>query len=153
VLEWTGRGAPGFRFDGLVHPLRRRRERREADRLLRASGGRWESHTAVAWRVAEVTSVRERRTLARSLRGIATDVVRPRGFSAVPLNRTALRPHMPELARLAGRVGDLERPVTGAGMLLVLDLLTDGGSPLYMGGDPAALAPTLNRIREMLEAR
>ena len=131
----------------------RLRARRDADRFLRASRGSWESHPAFAWRVAELTSPRERRSLARSLRGIVKDAASPSWtFSASPLNRRGLRPYVDDLARLACRIGDLEQSVTGAGIVLVRDLITDGGSPLYIAGDVRALPATLARIRATLNS-
>ncbi len=55
----------------------------------------------------------------------------PRLPGASPLNRGGLWTYVPEIKALASRLGDFERSVTPAGMLLVRDLLTDGGSPLY----------------------
>jgi len=134
--------------------LARAKARRDADRWLRVSDGRWESHAAFAWRTAELTSARERRVLARSLRGVVSDVRAPRStFSASPLNRRGLRPYVAEIESLADLVGALDRPVTGAGIVLVRDLLTDGGSPLYTGGSPDALPAALTRISSALEAR
>jgi hypothetical protein len=126
--------------------------RREADRLLRASDGRWESHDGLVWRVAELTSARERRTLARSLRGIVKEATSPQPMlSASPLNRRRLAPYTGLIGRLAERVGDLERPVTAAGIVLLRDLLTDGASPLYVGGDVKELPAALRRIESLLE--
>ena len=124
--------------------LARAKARRDADRWLRV----------FAWRTAELTSARERRVLARSLRGVVSDVRAPRStFSASPLNRRGLRPYVAEIESLADLVGALDRPVTGAGIVLVRDLLTDGGSPLYTGGSPDALPAALTRISSALEAR
>jgi len=133
--------------------LHRPGERRKADRLLRVSAGNWESHPAVSWRVAELTSAKERRLLARTLRGVVADVSsRTIVVSAAPLDRHGLRPHASSLAALADRFADLERPVTGAGVVLVRDLLCDGGSPLYTGGAGAAELPAaLDLIRSTLE--
>jgi hypothetical protein len=135
---------------GPVGLLRRSRERQQADRLLRVSEGRWESHPSVAWRVEELTSPRERRAIARSLRGIVRDVSK-QIFGAAPVNRYGLLPYVLRLTRLADRIGDLDRPATGAGMLLVRDLLTDGGSPLYTGGCADDLPAALARIRTTLD--
>jgi len=132
--------------------LARARARGDADRWLRASAGRFESHPAFAWRTAELTSSRERRLLARSLHGIVADVRAPRWlFNASPLNRRCLVPYVHEIHALAERVGDLEQPVTAAGIVLVRDLLSDGGSPLYTGGNVADLPNTLSRIRSTLD--
>jgi hypothetical protein len=130
----------------------RARARGDADRWLRASAGRSQSHPAFAWRTAELTSSRERRMLARSLRGIVADVQAPVwGFSASPLNRRGLVSYVDEIEALADRVGDFQQPVAAAGIVLVRDLLSDGGSPLYTGGNVADLPSTLSRIRSTLD--
>lgn len=111
-----------------------------------------QSHPAVAWRTAELTSSRERRMLARSLRGVVADANAPLwAFSASPLNRRGLVPYVQEIQALADRVGDLEEPVAAAGIVLVRDLLSDGGSPLYTGGSVADLPSTLSRIQSALD--
>jgi hypothetical protein len=131
---------------------RRWRARREADRLLRASDGRWDSHDALAWRVAELTSARERRTLARSLRGIVEEATSPQPMvSASPLNRRRVATYTGLIGRVAERVGDVERPVSAAGIVLLRDLLTDGAGPLYVGGDVKELPAALRRIESLLE--
>ena len=132
---------------------RLRRRRREADALLRASAGRWEHHPSVAWRVAELTSPRQRRTVAGTLRAIAREVRDPRpAISASVVARRRLRHHVAELELLADRLADLDRPATGAGIVLVHDLLSDGGSPLYVAGDARALTPVIEHIHDVLEA-
>jgi hypothetical protein len=150
-----GRRSEANRLDGRIAEwLRRSRRRREADALLRASDGRWEDHPSVAWRVAELTTPRERSAVAGTLREIAREVRDPRpGFSASVVARRGLGGHVGELEVLADRIADLDRPATGAGMLLVRDLITDGGSPLYICGDVADRTPALDRIHEALEAR
>ena len=134
--------------------LRRPWRRREADALLRVSGGRWENHPSVAWRVAELTSPRERRVFAGSLRSIVREVHDTRvRLSASVIARRELRPHAAELEKLADRLADLGRPATGAAMVLVHDLLTDGGGPLYGRGNSIDELPAaLGRIRTTLEA-
>jgi hypothetical protein len=153
ALDFGRRKVAGARENRLATWLRRPRRRREADALLRVSGGGWESHSAVAWRVAELTSPRERRLLAKTLRSIVRQAedTRP-GFSASVLARRRLRSRIPKLSRLADCLADLSQPVTGAGVVLVHDLLHDGGGPLYLGGDEAGLDPSLDRIRKTLEA-
>jgi hypothetical protein len=111
-----------------------------------------QAHPSVAWRTAELTSSRERRMLARSLRGIVADVQAPVwGFSASPLNRRGLVSYVDEIEALADRIGDFEQPVAAAGIVLVRDLLSNGGSPLYTGGNVADLPNTLSRIRSALD--
>jgi len=131
--------------------LRGPRRRREADALLRSSAGRWEHHPAVAWRAAELTSPCERQTLARSLRSVVSEVRDPRTrFSTSILNRQLGR-HAWEFESLAERIADLHRPVGGAGMLLIRDLLTNGCGPLYIGGDVDELSPAITQIHDLLE--
>lgn len=50
---------------------------------------------------------------------------------ASPLNRPGLLPYVRELRALADRLADLDRPASRRGLMLVRQLLTDGGSPLY----------------------
>ena len=133
--------------------LARARARGDADRWLRVSEGRSEAHPAFAWRTAELTSPRERRLLARSLRGVVADVRAPvSAFSAAPLNRRGLRPYAEEIEKLATRVGDFEQPVTAAGIVLTRDLLADDASPLDTGGQVSDLPATLARISSILAA-
>jgi hypothetical protein len=137
--------------DGLVTRITRARARREADRWLRAADGHWHSSSAFAWRIAELTSERERRLLAHSLRGIVRDVEPDRLPGASPLNRVGLRAHVDLLTAIAGRLADLDQPVAPAGVLLVRDLLTDGGSPLYTEGRIGQLPSTVAGILAALE--
>ena len=111
------------------------RRRRAADALLR-TGVKIHPHSELlSRRAAQLTSPRNRRALARSLNRIVGELERPSLVSAVPLNRRGLRRHLPLIRLLAARLGQLERPVTAQGMLLVEELLTDGyTSPLYLGG-------------------
>lgn len=122
--------------------------------MLRASEGTWETDPSVAWRVSELTSPRERRTVAGTFRSIVGQVRDPRPrLSASVLARRRLRDHVVELELLADRLADLDRPVNGAGMVSIHDLLTDGGSPLYIAGDPDQVSPALDRIHDLLEVR
>ena len=104
---------------------------------LRSSADAWieQGHDSLAgwygWRISELTAPRERRLLARSLRGVVADLASPRLTSAAPLNRVALRPHTGLLLELAERLDALERPVSAAGILAVHRLLTRPDSPLY----------------------
>ncbi len=105
-----------------------------------------------AWRALELSSRRERHGLARSLRGIV-DELDPKWLPGVsPLNRVGLRRNVDSLLELADRLDD-DLPVTAFGMLLVRELLTDGGSPLYAAGHIEELEPTLAGIRGALDGR
>jgi hypothetical protein len=96
----------------------------------------------------------KRRQLARSLDGVVRELRGPvRLPGASPLNRVGLRPYQRELAALAARVGDLERPVTTRGLRLVDQLVSHGGSPLYDRSQARAVPETLERILAALEPR
>jgi len=116
---------------GVVLTARRWDERRRlcaaADAWLARGGG----ESSYAWRVAELTSRRERRLLAHSVRDIVPEISAGRLPGASPLNRAALRPYRSELIALADRLDDLDRPVSAAGVLAVRHLLTSPGSALY----------------------
>jgi hypothetical protein len=141
---------------GLLLAGRRALERRR--RTARADGWIRHAHGGHAgpygWRVAELTAPRERRLLARSVRGVVSDLSPNRLPGAVPLNRVALRPHAPLLCALAARLDALEHPVRAAGVLAVHGLLTDPASPLYArpAFDDAEEAPDAARaIRAVLD--
>jgi len=104
-------------------------------------------------RYAEPISVRRRRSLARSLRGVIRSLDPNKLPGASPLNRPGLWLYVPELRALATRVGDLERPVSRHGLQLVDNLLTDGGSPLYDRDRAGELPDTIRNILVALEAR
>jgi hypothetical protein len=104
-----------------------------------------------AWRAVELTSLRERRILAGSLRGAVDDLSGRLLPGASPLNRAGVRPHADKLELLAERLADLERPVSAMGILLVQDLLTQGGSPLYDGSRSDDLPAAVGRALLALE--
>jgi hypothetical protein len=143
ALEVGRRSRATDRENPIAAWLRRPRRRREADALLRASAGRWQSHLAVAWRVAELTSPYERRRLARAVEAVVDDLS----------DRRRVLPCVRELAAIADLLADLERPITGVGVILVRDLLTDGERALHLGADKPAAIPALSRILDSLEAR
>ncbi len=125
----------------------RRRRRAVADAWL-LNGGR---PTQFAWRAEELTSPGERRLLARSLRAVVRELGFPGRRSTVPLNRKALRPHADEIAALAARLDDLDRPVSPAGILEVEHLLTSPGSPLHLYSAETDVSQKLAAIRRDLE--
>lgn len=132
--------------------LRLGRRRRVADGLLRAGVAIHPASELLVRRAAELTGDRNRRMLSRSLVGIVRECERPPLVSAVPLDRRNVRPHVALVAALADRVGDLERPVSARGMVLVEDLLTDGyASPLYIGGADGDVVAALERCLEALD--
>jgi hypothetical protein len=127
----------------LVHPrawLERRRARTEADH--------WIGHGFEAryhWRVAELTSGRERKLSARSLHSILGGSKLP---GATPTRVGALRPHAGLLEAIEARLLD-ERPVSGVGMLGIQELLTSPSSCLYTEVDDIASCLTI--VLEKLE--
>lgn len=66
------------------------------------------------------------------------------------MNRSGVRPYAAALASLAEHVGDLSRPVEPRGILLLEDLLTHGGSPLYARENLAQLPDRLREIETAL---
>jgi hypothetical protein len=104
-------------------------------------------------RYTEVVSARKRKSLARSLEGVVRSLDPKRLPGASPLNRRGLWLYVPEIRTLAKRVGDLDRPASRHGLMLVHNLLTDGGSPLYDRDRIDELPGTIRRILEALEAR
>jgi hypothetical protein len=130
----------------------RARFRHQADSLLQTGVRVHPQSRLLVWRAAELTANRNRRAIARSLRGIVCEAGRPSPFSAVPLNRRGVRPHLGLLRVLADRVGSLERPVAARGMVLVEQLLTDGlSSPLYRSARSGDLPSTVGECLEALE--
>jgi hypothetical protein len=135
-----------------IERLRLARERSDADRVLLGSSGAAIS-SSLAWRVAELTNGRERRALASSLGDLVGDLSPRRLPGAAPLNRAGLRPYSDLLLALADRLERPDLPVTPAGILLVRELLSNGGSPLYLYGDAEALPSELERIHDALDGR
>jgi hypothetical protein len=116
----------------LTHPrvwLARRRARAQADLWIKHG---FESRCP--WRVAELTSLRERRLCARSVRGILGELDGSKLPGATPLRVNALRPHVAVLEEIEARLLDAA-PVAARGMLAVDDLLTSPGSCLFVEND------------------
>jgi hypothetical protein len=117
------------------HPrawLERRRARAEADH--------WIGHgfaSRYAWRVAELTTFRERRSDARSIRGVLKELSGSTLPGPLPLRATALRPHAARLEQIEARLLD-EQPVSAAGMVAVNELLTSPDSCLFSEVDDVA---------------
>ena len=110
------------------HPrtwIERRRARRDADYWIRHG---FESR--YPWRVEELTGERERRSCARSLRGVIAEVEGRTLPGAAPLRRAALRPSLPILELIERRL-ESSRPVSAMGMLALDDLLTSADSCLF----------------------
>jgi len=95
----------------------------------------------LALRAHQLTTVRSRRRLARSLRATVAEARRPalaRGGSSI-VNRPAVLTAADALDLLVKRLHS-PAPVTPQGMALASRLLTDADwSPLYSSADPGAL--------------
>jgi len=113
------------------------RERRRADAWLRSATGHFIPEV-YAWRAAELVSPRERRMLARTLRMVAQLAVeRPRARIQFRPHLSAARHLQVSLEALAKRLEREGEPVTPAGMLRIVDLVTDGTGPLWGSSDDA----------------
>ena len=134
------------RANGRFSIRKRAEERRRADELLRAG-----TDEMLATRAAELTSLRNRRALARSLEATARELDGRVLPSAVPLNRAGARPHLDLIRALAARLL-APAPVSARGVLLVQELLTDGyHSPLYDRERAGDLRPALEESLSALE--
>ena len=107
------------------------RRRRAVDEWLLWGATVRPSSPLLSWRAGELTSPRLRSTLARSLLGVEQEALGVAVPGPVPLNRRAIRAQLSLLRSLREQVGDLSRPVSARGMVLVDRLLTEPGSPLY----------------------
>jgi hypothetical protein len=150
--RWVGIAAVSAGLLALFHLVRALRtliaRRRQADEWLRSATGQFVP-PAYAWRAAQLVSERERCVLARSLRRIlATARERPRG-SYMPL-LIAVRHRRASLEALARTLEEASEPVTPAGMLRAIALVTDGAGPLWGSSDDAldaAIETTLSLLR------
>jgi len=125
------------------------RQRRAADDWLRSATGRFVP-SSYAWRAEQLCSPRQRRMLARTLRLIEQSAYeRPVGRRR-PLHLPAVREHRESLRILARLLESLEQPVTPAGMLRVVELVTDGAGPLWATAEDAALGDEISATLAIL---
>ena len=132
----------------LVHPrawFEKRRARAEADRWI---GHGFESR--YQWRVAELTSERERKSCARAIRSVIEELQGSKLPGAAPLRTVALRPHVDVLHEIEARLTD-GRAIAAAGMIAVDGLLTSPGSCLFMETDD--VRSCLVAVRDKLEVQ
>lgn len=132
----------------ITHPrawLERRRARAEADHWI---GHGFESR--YPWRVAELTSARERKLCARSLDGVLGELNGSKLPGAAPLRTASLRPQTDLLEAIEARLLD-DAPVTAVGMLAVNELLTSPGSCLFIQRDD--VESCLRTVLDKLEVR
>jgi hypothetical protein len=119
--------------------VRRACLRELADRFIATGSGIHPPVEAVNARRAELTSPRERRSLARSMsEAVAAAKARPGMTARVPLDRTAVVAESDLLRQLARRLDDVEAPVAARGVALAELLVTDCASPLYRGAAPGS---------------
>jgi hypothetical protein len=89
-----------------------------------------------AFRARQLTAMRMRRKVARSLRDVvkAAELPGPAMFSAaIPVSRSAVTPWREAVLGLAERL-ERPEPVNACGVARALVLLTSGGGPLYDRG-------------------
>src|SRR5262249_27379841 len=125
--------------------------RRLADEQLRRERRRELRSTLAHWRAGELTSDRNRKILARSIRGLKHDLSPGVLPGASPLDRIGTRPHVDLLAQLADRLAGLARPVSPLGVLQVEELLTSPDSPLYAHEHALQIRPALRQCLELLD--
>lgn len=134
----------------------------EAGRL-RADADEWIARgyespaSRYGWRVVELTSERERKLLARSVRDIVLELDAARRSPFVPIDRAALRPHRDLITSIADRLSRLDRPVAAGGVLAVHRFLTQPDSclyaPLAYGGRIPRAEVELTEALDRLEVR
>lgn len=107
-----------------------RRCRALADRLLRAHGRSTVPSPLADWRATQLTSERTRRRLVKRLQSLIHEAELALGACSSPLDRHALEQSLFLLRRLDRRLGDLSRPVSPYGILVVGELVDGGSSPL-----------------------
>lgn len=111
------------------------RRRRRADDWLRTAT-RGVVPSAYVWRAAQLTSSRERRMLAKTLRLVAQRAG-GRSVGRQHPRLIAARERRVALEALAKTLERENEPVTPAGMLRVVDLITAGAGPLWGTNDEA----------------
>jgi hypothetical protein len=130
----------------IAHPrawLDRRRARSEADYWIRHG-----FDSRFQWRVDELTTPRERKLCARSLRGVLGELAGTKLPGSAPLRTNQLRPHIGRLEAIEARLLD-ESPVSAVGMLAVNEFLTSPASCLFADVDD--VEPELRAVLTKLE--
>jgi hypothetical protein len=135
--------------EGLRVRRARLARRRQADLWLQTADGFIPPE--YRWRADELCSARERRTIARSLRGIIATAKSRRLVIAGAFDRDAVVRHAAAIDDLASRLLDTARPVTPAGMLLANDLLTSPWSALWSDARSDLLPNAIRRTLAALE--
>ena len=121
------------------------RQRREADDWLRSATGAFVP-ARYLWRAEQLCAPRQRLMLARTLRLIEDTACERPVRMRLPLRLCAVQTHWRSVESLVRALEHVEEPVTPAGMLRVIDLVTSAGGPLWGTSDAElgdALAATL----------
>ena len=103
------------------------------------------------WRARELCSAKERRTLARTLHALVVAANRRGPVIAAAYNRSIVRRHAAAIEALVGRLLDERRPVTPAGMLLTLNLVTNPWSSLWSENGSQRLPDEISRTLCVLD--
>lgn len=128
------------------------RQRRAADDWLRSATGAFVPRRYV-WRAEQLCAPHQRRTLARTLRLIEQSASEhPVGLRR-PRQLAAVRVHQKSVRSLARALESLEKPVTPAAMLRVIDLVTEAGSPLWGTTSDAALGDAISATFAIMTPR
>ena len=127
------------------------RQRRLADDWLRSAVGFVPPQHV--WRAEQLCSPRQRRLLAGTLRLIEQTAFECPLGRRRPAQLQAVRVHRESVRSLARVLENLKEPVTPAGMLRVIDLVTGAGSPLWGTRNDAALGDAISATLAILTPR
>lgn len=153
--SWLGLAVIGAALTGALEASRAiaglARQRRAADEWLRSATGSFVPQR-YAWRARQLRAACARLRLARTLRLIVRRSAERRPgryggpkLGAVSENREALQ-------LLASTLERVDQPVTPAGVLRVVDLITDGSGPLWNPPRAVALGETISTTIAVLRA-
>lgn len=153
--RWLAIAGAGAVLGGLVETAKALvvllRRRRAADDWLRSATGGFVPQP-YAWRASQLRAACERLRLAKTLRQIVRhSAERPLGgYGALRL--TAVSENREGLQLLASTLERVDQPVTPAGVLRVVDLITDGTGPLWNAPRPAVLGESISATLDVLRA-
>jgi hypothetical protein len=134
---------------GLFEWWRLGRARADADRWIRYHPTSPPPSAFIAARTDALVRPRQRLMLAASLRRAVETARRPGVITASVLHLPAVREQASLIGRVAERLAEVDQPVHPRGVVLTLDLLTDGCSPLY---DPRRRADLGSALLTVLAA-
>ena len=106
----------------------------------------------LALRAGQLTSLRRRARFARSVRRAVASAEAPRipiRGASVPVNRAAVLEAAPALLALADDLVEIPHP-NPRGVALTIQLLSNGGGPLYRPWWPGELRDAVERARRAL---